>query len=141
MDIVHNFKLNVSQENLFTLFSSASGINKWWSSDCEIAQSEGGICKLRFTEDKIEMVFQIDKIVEGKGVIWKCIENPNPAWLTTSLHFEIILEDSKSVFHFKHVGWDEKWQGELAYEQTKQGWEHFMQSLRSYCETGTGQPW
>jgi hypothetical protein len=44
-------------------------------------------------------------------------------------------------FSFTHNGFDEKWEGSPPYVMTKEGWEHFMQSLKNYCESGKGQPW
>ncbi len=141
MNIEHQFKINKDAQSLFPLFSTEAGINKWWSSDCEIAKNIGEISKLRFTADKIEMHFRLDEVKGNEKVKWTCVDNPNPAWINTSIYFEIKASGEESSFQFKHSGWEDKWQGELPYEQTKQGWEHFMKSLKSYCETGQGEPW
>lgn len=143
MDIIHNFKISTTPAALYELFTTADGINKWWSMDCEIAHAPGDISRLRFTkaEDKIEMVFRLDRLVPDREVAWTCVENPNPAWINTTLHFQIEESGDQVDFTFNHGHWDEKWKGQLPYEQTKQGWGHFMGSLRDYCHKGVGQPW
>ena len=37
---------------------------------------------------------------------------------------------------FEHAGWKD-----AAPEAVAQGWTHFIGSLKSYVETGAGQPW
>lgn len=39
---------------------------------------------------------------------------------------------------FAHAGLTD---GGPPYEMTSEGWKHFMKSLKTYAETGTGQPW
>ena len=143
MDIVHNLKISTTPSALYELFTTEAGINKWWSLDCELAQKPGDISRLRFTkgEDKIEMGFRLDEWIPHQKVVWTCVENANPAWINTTLHFLIQEAHDAVDFTFQHQNWDEKWKGQLPYEQTKHGWEHFMKSLKDSCEKGVGEPW
>ncbi len=143
MDIVHNVKISTTPAALYELFTTESGMNKWWSMDCDIAREPGDISKVRFTKDenKIEMCFRLDTLEPGEKMVWTCVENPNPAWIDTVLHFSVKPAGEQSDFTFKHTNWDAKWQGQIPYEQTRHGWEHFMNSLKNYCEKGVGEPW
>lgn len=74
-------------------------------------------------------------------MLWECIENPNPAWLGTRVSSEITETLTGCTVLFSHRNFDEKWKGAEPFEMTKQGWERFVASLISFCETGKCQPW
>ena len=140
MDITHNLEINASSEAIYKAVATQSGINGWWSKDCTVGESEGEKSLLKFDKQGtiVEMGFQTVTLQPNIKVVWECTENANPAWLGT----KIITEISKngSVL-FSHAGFDEKWKGHEAFEMTKGGWDHFVGSLKTYCENGTGQPW
>lgn len=145
MDIIHNFTIKTPAGNLYMALTSQQGINGWWARDADVGQRVGEVSKMRFAKESgtVEMHFRIDELKPGtRGrVSWTCIRNPNPAWLDTTIQFTIHESNEESSLTFTHGHWDSKWEGQINYEQTKEGWKHFMKSLKTYCETGKGEPW
>ncbi|MBV7328135.1 SRPBCC domain-containing protein [Chloroflexi bacterium TSY] len=143
MDIQHSFAINAAPEKVYQAIASAAGIQGWWSKDSTIASAVGGQQILNFVKDgqPVVMKFNIDELTPSKKIIWTCTENGNPTWIGTTLTFEMKENNSGTDFSFVHGNFDEKWQGTPPYQSNVTIWQHFMNSLKSYCETGTGQPW
>lgn len=143
MDITHNLKIKASPETIYKAVSTREGIQGWWCKDSKVGEAEGKKSLLKFNKEGniVPMGFETLNLDKDKKAVWECTDNPNPAWIGTKLTTEITSNDSGSAVVFSHSGFDEKWKGQEPFEMTKQGWEHFMNSLVSYCETGEGQPW
>lgn len=141
MDIIHKFEIKTSVEAAYNAVTTEKGINGWWSKDCDIPDKEGETMKVRFTEHNVEMGFKVEELTPLKRVKWLCTENPNPAFLNTTIQFDIEKSEGGVLFTFSHVNWDAQWEGKVNYEQSKQSWEHFMASFKSFLENGQGQPW
>lgn len=143
MDITHNLNLNASPEVVYRAVATQAGINGWWSKDCQVGESEGQGSLLKFDKQGtiVEMGFKTLNLVPNKKVVWEATANANPAWIGTQVITQIRPSENGSEVQFSHAGFEDKWKGEDAFEMTKGGWEHFVASLKSYCETGEGQPW
>ncbi len=87
------------------------------------------------------MGFTTRDLQPKRRVEWECTENGNPAWIGTRIITEITPEQEGCKVVFSHAGFDPKWEGQEAFEMTKGTWGHFIDSLKSFCETGQGQPW
>lgn len=143
MDITHHLKIKADRATIYKAIASQKGIMGWWSKDCSVASTVGGTSTLIFDKQgtKVEMGFSTLELVPNQKVVWEATENANPAWIGTHISTEITeAKDGCSVI-FSHSGFDAQWEGKDPFELTKGGWEHFVSSLVSYCETGVGQPW
>ena len=143
MEIVHNLKINASAETIYNAVSTHVGIKGWWAKDCSVGESEGEGTLLKFNKDGkiVPMSFKTITLSPGEKVVWECTENVNPAWIGTKIITEITKTENGCNVIFSHTNFDEKWSGQEPFEMTKGGWEHFVASLTSFCETGSGQPW
>ena len=143
MNIVHQLEVKATAKDVYEALASQEGIKGWWSKDCDVSEEVGGHSQMRFNKEGkiVEMHFLVETLNPRGKVSWTCVKNPNPAWLHTQIHFELAEQEAHTALTFTHAGWDAKWKGEAPYEMTKEGWEHFMSSLKAYCETGEGQPW
>jgi uncharacterized protein YndB with AHSA1/START domain len=123
---------------VFEALTAQAGYSGWWSKDCQIAQSVGGESKLKFNKEGtiVTMRFRVDEIVPNKAVRWTCVGHDMEAWIGTTLRWNLAADDGATEVSFEHAGW----KGE-APEPVVQGWRHFVGSLRSWVETGQGQPW
>ena len=124
---------------VFEALTEQRGYNGWWSKDCEIGNKPGEEAKLRFNKEGaiVSMHFRVDEIVPNRSVRWTCVGHDMPAWIGTTLHWDIAADDGATELVFEHAGWKE---GGVP-EPVVQGWRHFVASLRSWVETGQGQPW
>ena len=84
------------------------------------------------------MKFRDDALDGERRVAWSCTDNANPEWVGSALTWEITPRDGGSRLTFTHDGFAA---GGPPYEMTAEGWKHFMASLKSYADTGSGQPW
>lgn len=143
MDITHNLKIKATASTIYNAVATQNGINRWWSKDCTVGELEGEKSLLKFDKQGtiVEMGFKTLTLSPNQKVAWECTENANPAWLGTHIVTEINENEDGCAVTFSHAGFDEQWKGQDAFEMTKQGWEHFVNSLVSYCENGKGQPW
>lgn len=143
MDIIHNLTINASPETIYKAVSTREGIKGWWCKDSNVGEAEGEKSLLKFNKEGniVPMGFKTLKLDPNKEVVWECTENPNPAWIGTKLTTGISKTDTGTEVVFSHSGFEEKWKGQEPFEMTKEGWQHFMNSLVSYCENGEGQPW
>lgn len=142
MDITHELQIYASAQTIKDAVATQQGILGWWSKDCQVGEKEGQSSLLKFDKQgtMVEMGFET-QVLEDDKVVWECTANANPAWIGTKIITEISSADKGSTVRFSHAGFDDKWAGQEPFEMTKQGWEHFVNSLVSYCETGSGQPW
>ena len=143
MNIKHNFKLRVKPETIFNATSTETGIQGWWCKNSKVGESEGSTSLLKFVKEgmAVDMGFETKILANNTKVVWECTSMPNPAWIGTKIITEINETADGCDVTFSHADFDEKWKGQDAFEQTKATWNHFVQSLKDYCENGQGQPW
>lgn len=143
MDISFDLNIKAPADKVYEALSTESGIKGWWSKDCRVGEKEGEKTLLKFNKggNIVGMSFETQKLKPRKRVVWECTENVNPAWMGTRLSTKISETSDGVKVEFVHEGFSEKWVGLEAFESTRQGWEHFMNSLVNYCEKGQGDPW
>ncbi len=143
MDIKHDLTIKASAATVYNAVATQQGINGWWSKTGTVGASEGDTSVMIFDKQgtKVEMGFRTETLIPNQEVVWECIKNGNPAWLKTKIRTTIHENDGECQVTFSHTGFDEKWAGHDAFEMTKGTWQHFVESLVSYCERGEGQPW
>jgi uncharacterized protein YndB with AHSA1/START domain len=123
---------------VFDALTTQVGYNGWWSKDCQIGSKSGEESKLKFNKEGniVSMRFRVDEIVPNKSVRWTCIGHDMESWVGTHLRWELTPDEGMTEVSFEHSGW----KGD-APEPVVQGWRFFAGSLRSFLETGQGQPW
>lgn len=143
MDITHNLHIKANPEKIYQAVTTKNGISGWWSKDCSVGESKGENSLLKFDKQGtlVEMGFITLELVPNKKAVWECISMPNPAWMGTKISTEISESGEGCDVVFSHRDFDQKWEGQEPFEQTRGTWNHFMDSLVSYCEKGEGQPW
>jgi uncharacterized protein YndB with AHSA1/START domain len=127
-----------SNPKVFEALTDQAGYTGWWSKDCQIGRQVGEESKLKFNKEGtiVNMRFRIDEIGPTRSVRWTCVAHDMPSWIGTTLQWNLAPEGDFTEVAFEHGGW----KGD-APEPVVQGWRHFLGRLRSYVETGQGQPW
>jgi uncharacterized protein YndB with AHSA1/START domain len=136
--------ITASPAKIYEALTTTAGQRGWWTTDCEVGSKVGDEAVFRFNPmaggtGTIEMRFRIDALVPGEKVEWTCIgEKNNPEWQGTRISFRLrSAGGGKTSLDFAHTGFASK---SPVYQACVQGWQHFMQSLKQYAETGTGTP-
>lgn len=140
MNITIKEKINADAATIYAAAATENGIQAWWCKNSKVAEEIGGTVLLNFIKEgnPVVMEFSVDELSPKQKVVWTCTNNGNPAWINTTLHFEM---DESGNFSFIHDNFDEKWKGQPPYDMTADGWKYFISSFKNYCETGIGQPW
>lgn len=122
----------------YTALTEQAGYRGWWNKVADVPSSVGGEAKLVFTKDGqlVPMTFRIDTLTPNELVHWTCTAHGMDSWIGTTLTWSIKAAADEVLVSLDHEGWKGEPPGPVA-----QGWQHFLGSLKSYLETGTGQPW
>jgi uncharacterized protein YndB with AHSA1/START domain len=123
---------------VFQALTTPSGYQGWWSKECQIAARPGEESKLKFNKEGniVNMRFRLDATEADRAVRWTCVAHDMDSWIGTTLSWQLAPDGDATEVSLEHGGW----KGD-APEPVVQGWRHFVGSLRSYVETGHGQPW
>ena len=135
--IKQEVRINASAEQAYQALTRQSGYRSWWNAAGEVPETVGGEAKLHFVQDgqPIEMQFRIDEMKEGEVVRWTCVGHSMPSWVGTTLTWRLKGQGVEVLVSFEHAGWKDEAPAAVA-----RGWQYFVGSLKSYLETGTGQP-
>jgi uncharacterized protein YndB with AHSA1/START domain len=122
-------------------------IDKWWTISADIVSEVGDHVTFRFDPTYWTMIVQ--ELIPERLIVLECVEanhfhegmplSIRDEWLGTKLRWEIAPHGEGTRITFIHEGLVPALE---CYEICKAGWEYFfVNSLKSYLETGVGQPW
>ncbi len=133
--ILHKIEIERSPEEVFKALSDPASLTCWWTQ----AQADNPDQKIafRFGPEGDHIVrMQVDEQLPDKKVVWQCIEGP---WAETgNFVFDLEPIDCGTALRFAHHGWPA---ADDFFMHCNSKWGFFLVvSLKSYLETGTGQP-
>lgn len=136
--IKDEIRIHGTASKIYEALIRQAGYRGWWNAVGEVAETVGGEAKLRFVKDgnPVNMRFRIDEMKANESVRWTCVAHDMPSWVGTALTWRIKEAGGAVGVALDHSGWKD-----AAPDVVAQGWKHFLRSLKSYVETGTGQPW
>jgi uncharacterized protein YndB with AHSA1/START domain len=123
---------------VYEALTTQAGYRGWWNTVAEVPDATGGEAKLRFVKDgqPVNMRWRIDEMTANERVRWTCVAHDMAPWIGTTLTWRIEPAGDGVLVSLDHAGWKDAPPAPVA-----EGWRHFLGSLKSYVETGTGQPW
>lgn len=126
----------VSADDVFDALTTLEGLSAWWTRATGDATT-GGEITFHFSPEA-KAVMHVDDAQRGVGVRWTTTDCVVEDWVGTTQHFQIdALPDGGTEVRFRHEGLTPKLE---CYADCKNGWDHFIPSLRSYLDTGMGNP-
>ncbi|PCJ31964.1 MAG: polyketide cyclase [Moraxellaceae bacterium] len=134
--ICQKITIEASPGKLYQALTGQEGLCGWWTKTKTIGEV-GSIASFLFGpngEHQVDM--KIIALVPNEQVVWKCVSGP---WVETGLFtFDIREHDQGCVLRFQHEGWPEM---DDFFQHCNAKWGFFfVVSLKSYLETGEGQP-
>jgi uncharacterized protein YndB with AHSA1/START domain len=139
VDILHRVGIKASLDQVYRALATREGVAGWWTTETSGDSKDGGVLKLAFTSQGMEIGrfdLKILELAPDRRVLWQVVEGP-AEWIGTKIAFDLKQEDAFTIVLFKHQGWKEP--GEfMSHCSTK--WATFLMSLKSLVETGTGAP-
>ena len=120
---------------VFMALTEEDGIAGWWTTDVVIKPVIGSIAGFRFG-DRYHNTMRVVTLDANKRVEWICLDG-HPEWVDTSLTFELDSREGATVVRFTHGDWRDVTD---FYATCNYHWGFYLRSLKTYCETGTGEP-
>jgi len=124
---------------VFEAITTDEGLASWWASSASGCGAAGATVVLGFSGLEETISFRIDSETYPTSVIWTCLRHTGlPDWDGTKVVFRLRGRGTDTTeLSFQHVGLVDELD---CYEQCHAGWDHFLASLRSYVEIGSGSP-
>ena len=141
-DINLNITIKASLEKVYEALTEQKHLALWWTPDCSAEPKVGSKAKFEFKGANFYNVMEIVKLEPNKLVEWKCIEvgdDNNKEWEGTSVIWEISEDNGATNLSMVHKDWKEETE---LFKRCTDGWQHYAgKSLKSYLETGKGEPY
>jgi uncharacterized protein YndB with AHSA1/START domain len=134
--IVEGRTIAVAPQRVWSALTQSDEIVRWWASEAQVKPEVGSLGEFRFRPPAGALQFEVAELDQNEKVRWISRYGP-PQWAGTSVtwHLEPVQSGTKLVF--THDGFA---QVDEVYEQTRGNWRYFLDSLKSYLETGKGTP-
>ena len=141
-DIKLNITINASTQQVYEALTEEKQLKAWWTQDCSAKPEVGSKAEFEFKGADFYNVMEITRLEQNKLVEWKCVEagnESNKEWEGTSVIWEISDDNGKTKLSMIHKDWKEETE---LFNRCTDGWNHYAgKSLKSYLETGKGEPW
>ncbi len=134
-NIKHNLLIESPTQNVYDAITTEKGLSEWWTNDTIAKPEVGFINQFKFGPAHYKKI-KVSQLNGKNKVIWELIEG-DEEWLDTKIVFQLDEKDGNTFLKFSHLKWKEEtdYFGICNYH-----WAKFLISLKSLCETGTGQP-
>ena len=136
--IVIERTIAATPERVWGALTQSDEIGHWWTNDLNVKPEVGSLAEFRFGEwgDSV-FRFEVAELVEGSRVHWITLLSPVAHWAGTSVTWQLEPVANGTLVVFTHDGFA---RADAAYDRTRGNWEYFLDSLKSYLETGKGTP-
>jgi uncharacterized protein YndB with AHSA1/START domain len=135
--IHHVVDFGRGRADVYQAVATETGLRHWWSTVVTAtSEAPGGRIDFTFAGD-FNPVMEITEAQPGTRVVWRCVAGHAP-WADNTFRFELGDHAGGSRLRF----WQE-YATELdddSYGTYNFNWGYYLESLRRYCETGTGTP-
>jgi uncharacterized protein YndB with AHSA1/START domain len=136
-EIKNSIEITASPARVLEALTTKAGILGWWTVDADVGDREAA-----FRFDKPNRPMEVNFAIERKvvsGVAMVCTRETNNAdWLGTHLTFGLTETPKGTRVDLLHAGYRAK---NESYEMCTKGWAFYLGSLKSYLETGHGEPY
>lgn len=140
-DFTAVLNLSASPATVSALFTSAAGVSRWWGP----TEGDGGVGSTLATSFGEYGVNTMRVLKAGPTrVVWESIapDGTTPTghtkeWLGTTMEFDIVPAGTGTELRFRHAGLNEQLE---CWNDCCAAWTHFMASIETAAETGTGTP-
>jgi len=134
--IENQIQIAVTPNRVLRALTTLEGIHGWWTTDADVGADRA---TYRFEKQvgPMAVTFRVDTADERR-VAMTCVgETNNADWLGTKLVFALVPAAGGTRVELVHSGYPGK---NEVYEMCTKGWAFFLGSLKSYLETGKGEP-
>ncbi len=134
--IVEERTIAAAPESVFNALTQQDEIVRWWADEAQVKPEVGSLGEFRFRPPAGVLQFEVAELNNGEKVRWLSRQGP-PQWAGTSVTWQLTPVQNGTQVNFTH---DSFANVDVIYEQTRRNWQYFLNSLKSYLETGKGTP-
>ena len=134
--IVKELTIVATPESVFKALTHSDEIALWWTNDLTAKPEVGSLAEFRFRQGAAVLQFEVAELDQDEKVHWVSRQVP-PQWAGTTVTWQLTPVQNGTTLVFTHDGFA---QADEAYERVRGNWEYFLDSLKSYLETGKGTP-
>ncbi|WP_109435077.1 SRPBCC domain-containing protein [Aquimarina sp. AU119] len=134
-NIRHNLTITASTKQVYDAITLENGLKGWWTQEATAKPEEGNINHFKFGDEYFNEM-KILKLNPPNQVHWECVDG-DKEWIGTNLSFVLEERDGITFLKFSHLNWAEESE---FFGFCSHHWGRFLDSLKSLCETGKGQP-
>lgn len=130
---------SAAPQAVFEALTTLPGLARWWTGAVTGSGEEGGELRFYFGDD-VPTIMRVDVATAATLVQWTCVGYQHlPDWAGTTITFALSQSEGGGTdLAFRHRGLTPQLE---CFEMCRNGWDHFLPSLRSYTDTGEGNPW
>jgi uncharacterized protein YndB with AHSA1/START domain len=136
--IVKELTIEAAPGRVWEALTESKEIACWWTDDLSVTPEVGTLAEFRFSQGTFVIQFEVTELNQDEKVHWVTRQGPPQGhWAGTSVIWQLEPVQSGTNLIFTHDGFA---QVDAVYEQTRGNWRYFLDSLKSYLETGKGTP-
>jgi len=136
VDILHRVGVTTSTpQRVYAAITSIDGLASWWTEDTKGSSDVGGVIEFRFPPvGGFDM--EVVQSSPSERVVWRVADGPEE-WVGTTIEWDLRQDGDYTIVMFTHRDWKEP--GEFMHHCSTK-WGQFLMSLKSWVESGAGQP-
>ncbi len=135
--IVLERTIAAAPERVFNALTQPDELARWWTTDLSATPEVGSLAEFRFNQGAAVRQFEVAELHAGEKIRWTLRHGP-AHWAATSVSWRLTPIHKGTSVVFTHDGFA---QVDALYAQTRVEWDYYLDSLKSYLETGKGAPY
>jgi len=137
-DIVQELTIKADAGEVFNAIALPEGLIQWWANRVTGTLQVGEFTEICFDNGEV-MKMEIIALESGKKLHWKVRFAPHN-WEGSTITWNLTSLECGTRLLFGHRDLTVSTTG-YSIEQTRAGWNYFLESLKSYLEKGKGTPY
>jgi len=134
-ELKHLVVINAPADAVYRAIAEQAGLAGWWTTDTVAEPAVDSIAEVRFGDRYLNRM-RIARLDPDSHVEWVCLDGDRE-WIDTTFTFDLEARGDQTIVRFEHGNWRHK---KDFFANCNTHWGAYMRSLKSYCETGTGDP-
>ncbi len=130
-DILHQFRIEASSQEVFDAFSTAKRLNDWWTARAVGEPRLGNVYTFWFGPE-YDWRAKVIHLVPGKEITWTMTQAMDD-WMNTQVGIRLTPEGKSTIVDFFHTGWREP---NDHYRISSFCWGTLLTGLKNYVEKG-----
>jgi ribosomal-protein-alanine N-acetyltransferase len=134
-ELRHLVAIDAPVSAVYRALTEQAGLAGWWTTAVVAEPRVGSVAEFDFG-DRYHNEMRVAALDRDARVEWHCLDGDDE-WIGTSLVFSLQPDDGGTIVRLTHGGWRAETD---FFAACNSNWGFYMRSLKSFCETGEGDP-